>query len=375
MALHFTRTTPTVDDLTLSLRFGAEAGPEQTEIRQTSLPAEWFPQSGIQLTWPHEDTDWRDMLDDVLECYVRMAFEIASRERLLIVTPEPEDVETLLRQRLPERVFDNIRWCRCDTNDTWARDHGFITLLTESGPALLDFRFNGWGMKFPANHDNCINRHLMEGGFLNGAYENRLDFVLEGGSIESDGRGTLLTTTECLLSDNRNEYLNRMEIENRLKQLLHAERVLWLENGYLAGDDTDGHVDMLARLCPNDTIAYVQCTDRNDEHYQALQAMEEELRAFRTKEEQPYRLIPLPMATPIYDGDYRLPASYANFLILNGAVLMPTYAQPANDKLAAERLQQAFPKYEIIGIDCRVLIRNHGSLHCSTMQFPLGVLK
>lgn len=375
MALHFTRNTTTINDLTLSLRFDPEAGPEQTEIRKTMLPAEWFPQSGVQLTWPHAETDWRDMLDDVRECYVRMAFEIATRERLLIVTPEPEQVEALLRQRLPGRVFDNIRWCRCNTNDTWARDHGFLTLLTENGPALLDFRFNGWGMKFAANFDNCINRRLIEQGLLHGSYTNRLDFVLEGGSIESDGRGTLLTTAECLLAENRNEYLNRQEIEDRLKYTLHAERVLWLEHGYLAGDDTDGHVDMLVRLCPNDTIAYVQCTDEQDEHYTELKAMEDELRAFRTLEGLPYRLITLPMADAIYEDDFRLPASYANFLVLNNAVLMPTYAQPANDNLAAERLQQAFPKHDIIGIDCRVLIRNHGSLHCSTMQFPIGVLK
>lgn len=376
MALQFNVPTSTPDDLTLQLRFTEEKGPLQTEIRETFLPAEWFPQSGVQLTWPHAGTDWNYMLPEVTECYLHMAYEIAIREKLLIVSPEPEKVKCLLEEKMPARVLDNIRWTQCPTNDTWARDHGFITLLNEQGALLLDFRFNGWGMKFAANWDNRINRRLAETEILKGEYVNCLDFVLEGGSIESDGAGTILTTSECLLSPNRNDKLSREEIEVQLKEFFNARRVLWLDHGYLAGDDTDSHIDTLARFCPNDTIAYVQCTNPDDEHYRTLQLMEEQLRTFRTENGEPYRLLPLPMPAAIYDEDnQRLPATYANFLVTNRCVLMPTYGQPVTDDEARRVLQKAFPKFDITGIDCRALIRQHGSLHCCTMQFPAGVIQ
>lgn len=376
MGLQFNVPTSTPDDLTLQLLFTGENGPLHTEIRETFLPAEWFPQSGVQLTWPHAGTDWNYMLQEVTECYLHIAYEIAVREKLLIVSPEPENVKRLLIEKLPSHIQENIRWAQCPTNDTWARDHGFITLLNPKGALLLDFRFNGWGMKFAANWDNQINRRLMQTDCLKGDYQNCLDFVLEGGSIESDGAGTILTTSECLLSPNRNEKLSREEIEELLKDMFNARRVLWLDYGYLAGDDTDSHIDTLARFCPNQTIAYVQCTDTEDEHFQALQLMEEQLRNFRTEDGEPYRLIPLPLPAAIYDEDgQRLPATYANFLIVNQTVLMPTYGQPQNDEKACKALQKAFPKYGITGIDCRPLIRQHGSLHCCTMQFPAGVIQ
>lgn len=358
------------------IHFDELTGPEFQAERSTFFPSEWHPQSGVQLTWPHAGTDWAYILDEVTECYVRMAMEIAVRERLIIVAQEAEQVEQLLSQRLPQRALRNISIHCIPTNDTWARDHGFLTLLTPQGPRLLDFQFNGWGKKFRADLDNQICRRMMEQHILNGTREDHLDFVFEGGSIESDGCGTLLTTSECLLAPNRNQPLSQTDIEQRLLSALHAERVLWLDHGYLAGDDTDSHVDTLARPCPSDTIAYVQCLDTEDEHYAALHAMEQQLKEFRTLSDEPYRLIPLPMAAAEYDEDgQRLPATYANFLVVNGAVLMPTYRHPELDELAKKQLQKAFPKHEIVGIDCRVLIEQHGSLHCCTMQFPLGVVK
>lgn len=332
------------------------------------LPAEWVPQRGVQLTWPHAKTDWAYMLEEVQACFVNIAREIAQRELLLIVTPEPEQVK---QQIIGHVNLDNVRFMECDTNDTWARDHGPITLIDAAGrPLLLDFKFNGWGLKFAADKDNLITRHTLKDGLLQGTYVNRLNFVLEGGSIESDGRGTLLTTSECLLSLNRNGQMNRAEIEAYLKEQFNLRQVLWLDHGYLAGDDTDSHIDTLARLCPDDTIAYVRCTDSTDEHYEALRLMEKQLKTFRTLEGKPYRLLPLPMADAIVEDGERLPATYANFLVMNEAVLYPTYNQPANDALAAQVLQEAFPGREIIGIDCRALIRQHGSLHCVTMQYP-----
>ena len=337
------------------------------------FPAEWYPQSGIQLTWPHEETDWAYMLDEVTTCYIELAREIARRERLLIVTPHPKQVKQLLQGVVD---LEAVTFAQCPTNDTWARDHGGITLFCDGTPAIYDFKFNGWGLKFAANYDNLITSTLCRQGRFNARYENRLNFVVEGGALESDGAGTLLTTSECLLSPNRNGEWSQTRIEEYLKETFGLQRVLWLDHGYLAGDDTDSHIDTLARFAPGNTIVYVQCTDPTDKHYEALRRMEEQLRTFTTLEGTPYRLLPLPMADAVYDENgERLPATYANFLIMNDAVLYPTYCQPANDRAAAQVLQQAFPDREIVGIDCSPLIRQHGSLHCVTMQYPQNVLR
>lgn len=331
------------------------------------MPAEWEPQSGVQLTWPHAATDWAPMLDEVVTTYREMAREISRRERLLVVAPEGCD--------------PGMPYVSCPTNDTWARDHGFITLVPATAasspcrPQLLDYRFNGWGEKFTADLDNAINRRLYDQHAVSGDYCDRLDFVLEGGSIESDGHGTLFTTTHCLLAPHRNQPLTQDEIDERLRIDLCADRVVWIDHGQLTGDDTDGHIDTLVRVCPDDTLLYVGCTDPRDEQYVELQLMEEQLHTLRTTDGRPYRLLRLPMPQAICDADgERLPATYANFLPINGAVLCPTYGQPATDAEALATISQAFPCREVVGIDCRSLIRQHGSLHCCTMQFPEEVL-
>ena len=299
------------------------------------------------------------MLDEITATYHEIAREIAKREELLIVAPKEAQPNI------------NCQFSILNSNDTWARDHGFITLTDDEGHhRLLDFCFNGWGEKFPAELDNAINRRLYDEGKLGGKYVDCLDFVLEGGSIESDGRGTVFTTTGCLLAPHRNQPLTKEQIEERLKRELHAERILWIDHGNLTGDDTDGHIDTLVRICPDDTLLYMGCDDPNDEQYDELRLMEEQLKTFRTLEGKPYRLLKLPMPCPIYDGDDRLPATYANFLIINGAVLCPTYAQPDLDAEALRLIGEAFPDREIVGIDCRSIIKQHGSLHCCTMQFP-----
>ena len=327
------------------------------------LPAEWEPQSGVQLTWPHANTDWAPILDDITATYEAMAREISKREPLLVVAPEGTKVNA------------ECQLVTAATDDTWARDHGFICLTGSGESLLLDFCFNGWGEKFPAAHDNAINRRLYDRGCLSGLYVDHLDFVLEGGSIESDGKGTVFTTTNCLLAPHRNQPLTKAEIEAHLKNYLCADRVLWIDHGQLAGDDTDGHIDTLVRICPDDTLLYIACEDPEDEQYGELRLMEEQLKTFRTVDGRPYRLLRLPMPRPIYDEGERLPATYANFLVVNGAVLCPTYRQPDLDHQALDIIGQAFPDREIIGIDCCSVIRQHGSLHCCTMQFPEAVLK
>ncbi len=336
------------------------------------FPAEWEKQSGVQLTFPHANSDWRDSLDEVIPCFVSIAREIAKRELLLVVCHDEEAV----RQQLGDDInWENVRLTVIPSNDTWARDHAALSVFVDGEPCLLDFCFNGWGMKFPANHDNVITRYLYARELFAPEvnYQNMLHCVLEGGSVESDGAGTILTTEECLLSENRNEHLSKDELETYYKVVFGAERILWLQNGYLAGDDTDSHIDTLARFCDRNTIAYVQCTDETDEHFEELKLMEEELKSFTSIDGKPYRLIALPMADAVYFNGERLPATYANFLIINGAVLMPTYHSP-KDEIARAQLQKAFPEREIIGIDCLPLIKQHGSLHCVTMQFPAGFL-
>lgn len=335
------------------------------------FPPEWYPQSGVQITWPHAGTDWFDTLEEVTGCYVAFSKEILKREKLLVVCPEGDDV---IRYFDPEEQ-KNLIISQLKSNDTWTRDHGALSVFVNGKPTLFDFGFNGWGLKFAANHDNRITRQLFEQEEFKPEvrYDSKINFILEGGAIESDGQGSLLTTSQCLLAPNRNQPMELKDIERYLKAELDASRVLWLNHGYLAGDDTDGHVDTLARFCDEHTIAYVKCDDETDEHFDELKRMEEELRSFKTFDGKPYRLISLPMADAVYYEGYRLPATYANFLIINDAVLMPAYASP-KDETARIQLQTAFPDREIIGIDCRPLIKQHGSLHCATMQFPKGFL-
>lgn len=302
--------------------------------------AEWEPQSAVQLTWPHKDTDWAPILPEITAVYEEMKREIESRETVIVVDDIPH-------------------------NDTWARDHGFITVEENGQLILLDFKFNGWGEKFAAELDNDINRQLYEQQLVKGIYESHLDFVLEGGSIESDGKGTIFTTTCCLMAPHRNQPLTQQEIEQQLKEWLGAERIVWINHGSLIGDDTDGHIDTLVRIAPNDTLLYIGA---DDEHPDLL-LMEQELQQLRTIDGHPYRLLRLPMPRPIYDDGERLPATYANYLVINGTVLVPTYNQPDLDQEAISTIGKAFPDREIIGIDCRAVIRQHGSLHCCTMQY------
>jgi agmatine deiminase len=331
------------------------------------LPAEWAEQQFVQLTWPHKNTDWAYMLDEVNECFVNIAREIIKHEDLLIICADTDEVEQLLG----DVDLSRITFVEMPTNDTWARDHGGITVLEDGKPVVYDFTFNGWGLKFAANYDNLITRQLYTAGiFGDSGHKNCFDFVLEGGSIESDGEGTLLTTSECLLSDNRNN-LSEEDIETKLKEYFGLKQVLWLNHGYLAGDDTDSHVDTLARLCDRSTIAYVKWEDIEDEHSDELKKMKKELRKFKTPDGKYYRLIPLPMADEVYFDNERLPATYANFLIINGAVLVPTYNSP-KDEIAIQQLQKAFPDREIVGINCMALIKQHGSLHCVAMQYASG---
>ncbi|MGW8229130.1 MAG: agmatine deiminase family protein [Gammaproteobacteria bacterium] len=339
-----------------------------------SLPAEWAPQSGVMLTWPHSQSDWHANLAAVEQVYLELARVICRHEKLLLVcydTTHQQHIHDLLQ---PHVDLTQVVFAQHRSNDSWARDHGPITVLEQNQPRLLDFQFNGWGGKYAHDLDNQITTAVHADGIFGNTPLDRVDIILEGGSIDSDGEGCLLTTRVCLCHPRRNPNLSVADIERHLKQLLGIERILWLEHGWLAGDDTDSHIDMLARFCDAHTIAYSTCDDSEDEHYPALSAMQAELTAMTRRDGQPYKLVALPIPRAIFNqqGD-RLPASYANFLIINAAVLVPQYGDPA-DAIALQRLTACFPGREVIGINCRAVIEQFGSLHCLTMQLPTGVL-
>lgn len=342
-------------------------------LPQKRVPAEWEAYDTVMVAWPHSATDWNYMLPEITDCYIRIANAIVAESglRLLVVTPEPHVVAKHL-QHLPS---ERIRMFTCPTNDTWTRDYGPITLIDNNHVCAVDFQFNGWGLKFASNLDNMVNLRMLQAGLLTRNYRSRLNFTFEGGALESDGEGTMLTTAECVLALNRNGFVDEDFIRNYFKSELGFSTVHILHHGALEGDDTDSHIDTLARLAPHHTILYVKSYRPDDSHTASLQAMEQELMQLRTPSGQPYNLIALPLPRPIFDEDgNRLPATYANFLITPRTVILPTYNQPDNDRLASEMLKIAFPDRAIVEVDCSALIRQHGSLHCATMQLCADML-
>ncbi len=336
--------------------------------RQT-LPPEWAPQAAVMLTWPRQDGDFARHFAAVERNFIAIAVAIGRFQNLHVNVAEGADAlqARLIAAGVPrERLIVH----EVPNDDVWARDHGPITVVRDGRLVHLDFTFNGWGNKFSAERDNALTRKLDQYGAWSAPVDT-IDFVLEGGALEVDGHGTLLTTERCLLAPTRNPHLSKVQIEDLLKTQLGLDRVLWLSHGDLIGDDTDGHIDTIARYCDPSTIVYQGCDDRSDAHFDDLAAMADELRALRDWQGQPYRLVALPLPTAIHDPDdgRRLPAGYANFLILNGAVLVPVYGQPL-DAVALDLIRPVFPDREVIGIDCNALIQQYGGLHCVTMQIP-----
>lgn len=343
------------------------------------MPAEWHSQSCVQLTWPHEDTDWKPYLEEITHTFVEIAKAVTRYEPLVVAAKHPDRVKTQLAASLDEKEMERVRIYECDNDDTWARDHAFITLVpTDASDAenetqcrLMDFKFNGWGEKFAAEKDNRVNSTLYAAGAFGGKRMANNDLVLEGGSVESDGKGTVLTTSICLLAPHRNQPMNQKELEEQLLKRLCARKIVWLDHGQLIGDDTDGHIDTIVRTAPDNTLIYVGCDDNTDPQYADLKALETQLQQATDADGKTFRLMKLPMPAAIYDDGDRLPATYANFLVINGAVIVPTYAQPEADAQAMQTIGEAFPGRDIIGIDSRTIIRQHGSIHCLTMQYPV----
>lgn len=329
----------------------------------------------VLLVWPHARSDWAIDLSAIEDLYSEFSLAISNRQDLLIAVHDSELLARVqTRLRLAGANMERIRLASVASNDTWVRDFGPLSVRRGENWELVDYRFNGWGGKFDARLDDQLSAELHAAGWLGDKPMRGREIVLEGGSIESDGHGGLLTTTSCLLNPSRNPDMDRAAVEAELRRTLGAERILWLEHGAMEGDDTDGHIDTLARFCDAHTIAYQDCGDAADSHFAPLRAMARELADLRDYQGNPYHLVPLPLPKPVFDPDdgHRLPAGYANFLIVNGAVIVPVYRDPADD-LALERLQGCFPEREIVAIDSRAAIRQHGGLHCLSMQFPKGI--
>lgn len=340
-------------------------------IKPYRLPAEWESQSAIQFTWPHEGMDWGTDLEAVRDRIYQCVSLIAEDQIVVIAGDNREEI----LDRLVDIPQDHLIVIEVDANDVWARDHGPVFIQKEEQLQLLDYQFNGWGNKFPSELDNQISRCLWEGGVFGEIERHEMALVLEGGGIESDGAGTIMTTRSCMTHPKRNPELSWQDLKQQFKEQLGAIRVLALTNGQLIGDDTDGHIDTLCRFCSPDTIAYVQCEDEQDEHFATLSKMKAELSTWRTLAGNLYQLIPLPLPTPCYhpvDG-HRLPATYANFIIANRYVIVPTYQQE-KDELALKQLAAVFPKRTVVGVDALPVIRQHGSLHCLCMHYPAGAL-
>jgi len=326
------------------------------------LKAEWERQNVVLMALPNENTDWANgNLESSTATFRKIAQAIGYSQLVYMLTNDVNEAKQHFCST------NNIIFIEAPYNDTWTRDYGALSIEVDGRNALLDFKFNGWGGKFEASLDNSVNKFLSKKGFLGGAELKAIDFELEGGAIDCDGEGTILTTKSCLLNKNRNGGISQAEAEEVLSHNLGANRVLWVENSFLEGDDTDGHIDMLARFVSRETIAYIKCEDSSDSHYKSLQELEKELKSFRQPNGAPYNLVALPFSEPKYKDGARLPASYANFLITNKALLFPTYQSP-KDKEAYEIFKTLFPNREVIPVPCLNLIEQGGSLHCSTMQ-------
>lgn len=331
-------------------------------------PPEWYPQDCVEMAWPDVHTDWNSILPEVRECYLNIASEIMKHAQLILLCVDEQEVKPFFSTAQTE----NLVLVELKYNDTWARDFGGITVFKNGEPVIYDFTFNGWGLKFAANYDNYTNRILQQKGlFGSSKLLNRKNTVLEGGSIETDGAGTLMTTTSCLLSPHRNDESTKEEMELLLKESFGVNKVIWIQHGWLVGDDTDGHIDTLARFAPGNRIVYCKCYDREDEHFNDLKEMEKELQQCKNAQGEPFILCPVPLPSALFDENDRLPATYVNYLILNKNVLVPVYGVK-EDSDAMVAISAAYPEYTITAINCLALVKQHGSLHCVTMNYPQG---
>ena len=335
------------------------------------MPAEWEPHAATWLAWPHNQETWPEKFDAISGVYAQMIEALHQSERVNICVNDATSVQSV-QQQLGNTDVDisRISLYEIPTNDAWARDHcpTFLTRQHDKHTELCqaNWTFNAWGSRYPPwDLDDAVPGHIAR---HLGLHSFTPDIVLEGGSIEVNGQGMLLTTESCLLNPNRNPRLTRSDIEQILKEYVGVQHIGWLGDG-IVGDDTDGHVDDIARFVNSRTVVCAVEEDPTDVNYKTLQDNLHRLQYMQDQNGQPLHVLPLPMPGPVeYDGE-RLPASYANFYIANGTVLVPTYDHP-NDRRALSILRELFPGHRVRGISCTDLVLGFGALHCVTMQQP-----
>lgn len=329
------------------------------QAHDITWPAEWAQQKAVLIVWPHKSHDWRHQLSEVTLTYVQMANAIIQHQALWVVA-----YDQMHQAEIASKLGNspNIHYILAQTNDTWVRDTGPISIKNRDKVEYLNFRFNAWGAKYDFDLDNKLCDKLSWHPLF-AANMKAIDIVLEGGSIESDGKGTLMTTKSCLMNTNRNQHCTQSDIESMLQDELGTKQFIWLDCPSLPGDDTDGHIDTLARFCPNNVIAYLEPTDTAT----LTLALREQLGQAKNSEGEAYELVPLPYCDLEDEQGNLLPASYANFLIINQAVLIPQYGTKLDD-IAFEQIQRCFPSYKLYRIDAKCLIKQGGSIHCVTMQ-------
>ncbi len=312
---------------------------------------EWEKQESLLLSLPHKNTDWSPYLEEILTSYEELVSAVSAFEKCILICPDDEVLKRFSK-------FKNCEFYNIDTDDTWIRDYGSIDVLSDNELVSYDFKFNAWGDKFSSLNDNALNVKLNK--FLNKNLKS-IDMVLEGGSVDFNSKDVLLTTEYCLLNKNRNPNLTKEMLEKELKNLFGLEKIIWLKHGFIKGDDTDHHIDTLARFISSDTIAYASCDDENDEHFKELKKMEDELK------KTGFNLISLPIPKAKFFEGKRLGCTYTNFIFINNALIVPTYNDD-NDDIVIQKLKNALPNLEIIGVNSLVFVRQNGSLHCSSQN-------
>jgi agmatine deiminase len=335
-----------------------------------SFPAEWAPHAATWLSWPHKEASWPGKLQAIYPVYAQFVKEIAQGELVNINVNDSAMQATATGWLVGAGVnLGRVRFHLHPTNDAWCRDHGpaFVTNPATGQKAVVKWNYNAWGEKYPPHDlDNQIPLHIAQ---VLGLPVFQPGIVMEGGSVEFNGAGTVLTTTACLLNPNRNPHLNQAQIEQYLADYYGIEQVLWLGDG-IVGDDTDGHIDDLTRFVNQDTVVTVVESNRQDENYHILQENLATLKTLRLLSGKQLNIVELPMPDPVVYEDQRLPASYANFYVANGAVLVPTFRCP-QDTLALDLLQQCFPDRRVVGLDCTDIVWGLGTFHCLSQQEPV----
>ncbi len=339
-------------------------------------PAEWEPQDAVWLSWPHRADLWQGGLDELHATFSKVAAGIAPYAEVRINAALP--LQETIRKALTAAQADlsRVRFYDHPTNDVWCRDHGPIFVKDRATGQLLltDWQFNAWGGKFaPWDQDNLIPERIADALSLP---RESSRMILEGGAIEGNGDDLLITTEAVLLNENRNRDWSKADIEAEIKRLLGTLSIFWLGQG-IEGDDTDGHIDDMVRFCRRDALVAIREKDTRSPHYKTLEENWERLQDIRTVNGQTIERIPLPMPDPLVAEDWRLeqlPASYANFLIVNEAVLVPVFRQEKNDDHALGILREAFPRHKVIGLDARKLVLEGGAVHCITQQQPAAGL-